>query len=215
MTDYTIVLGNKAYSSWSLRGWLALRLTGVPFEEIVIPLDRPETRASILAHSPSGRVPCLLTPNGAIWDSLSIIEYLAETHPDAGLWPADPWARAMARTAAAEMHSSFADLRREMWMDLKSRRPGEGRTDGVEADIARIVEIWQRCRSEFGTNDPFLFGEFGAVDAMYAPVCARFATYEVSLDPVCAAYRDAVLGQSDMVEWTQAALDEPWVLGPH
>lgn len=215
MTDYTIILGNKAYSSWSLRGWLALRHVGVPFDEIVIPLDQPETRASILAHSPSGRVPCLLTPGGAIWDSLSIIEFLAENHPESGLWPADQWARAMARTAAAEMHSSFPDLRREMWMDLKSRRPGEGRTDAVQADIARIAEIWRRCRAEFGKDGPFLFGDFSAVDAMYAPVCARFATYEVELDPVCAAYRDAVLGQADMVEWTEAALAEPWVLGPH
>jgi len=215
MTDYTIVLGNKAYSSWSLRGWLALRQTGVAFDEIVIPLDQPDTRASILAHSPSGRVPCLLTSSGAIWDSLSIIEYLAEDHASAELWPADPWARAMARTAAAEMHAGFADLRTEMWMDLKHKRPGEGRTSAVEADIARICEIWRRCRQEFGDGGPFLFGRFGAVDAMYAPVCTRFETYGVDVDPTCAAYRDAVLSHPDMVAWTEAALAEPWVLGPH
>ncbi|MEM7445597.1 MAG: glutathione S-transferase family protein [Pseudomonadota bacterium] len=215
MSDYTIILGNKAYSSWSLRGWLALRQTGVPFEEIVIPLDQPESRESILAYSPSGRVPCLLAPSGAIWDSLSIVEYLAESHPDAGLWPVDPWARAMARTAAAEMHAGFSDLRTEMWMDLKSQRPGEGRTPAVEADIARISQIWTRCRGEFGQDGPFLFGAYSAADAMYAPVCARFKTYEVALDPVCAAYRDAVLEQRDMREWIEAALAEPWVLGPH
>lgn len=215
MTDYTIVLGNKAYSSWSLRGWLALRQTGAAFDEIVIPLDQPDTRANILAHSPSGRVPCLRTPGGAIWDSLSIIEYLAETYPAAGLWPTDRWARAMARTAAAEMHAGFADLRTEMWMDLKHRRPGEGRTPAVEADIARICEIWTRCRTDFGDGGPFLFGRFGAVDAMYAPVCTRFETYGVDLDPTCAAYRDAVLSHPDMIAWTEAALAEPWVLGPH
>lgn len=215
MTDYTIVLGNKAYSSWSLRGWLALRQVGVPFDEIVVPLDRPDTRERILARSPSGRVPCLLTSDGAIWDSLSIAEYLAESHPDAGLWPDAPWARAMARTAAAEMHAGFADLRTEMWMDLKSRRPGEGRTPAVEADIARITEIWRNCRDQFGQGGPFLFGAFGAVDAMYAPVCTRFATYAVALDPICADYRDAVLAQPDMAAWTEAALLEPWILGPH
>jgi len=215
MPDYTIVLGNKAYSSWSLRGWLALHHVGIPFDEIVIPLDQPETRAKILAHSPSGRVPCLLTPNGAVWDSLSIVEYLAENHPGAGLWPADPWARATARTAAAEMHAGFTDLRREMWMDLKSSRPTEGRTEAVAADIARISEIWQRCRAQFGHDGPYLFGVFGAVDAMYAPVCARFATYDVDLDPVCGAYRDAILSHPGMVEWTKAGLAEPWVLGPH
>lgn len=215
MTDYTIVLGNKAYSSWSLRGWLALRQTGVPFDEIVVPLDLPDTRENILAHSPSGRVPCLLTPNGGVWDSLSIVEYLAESHPAAGLWPTDPWARAMARTAAAEMHAGFADLRTEMWMDLKSRRPGEGRTPAVMADIARIADIWRDCRERFGQGGRFLFGAFGAADAMYAPVCARFATYEVDLDPVCADYRDAIMNHPFMAEWIEAALAEPWVLGPH
>ena len=215
MGDLTLLIGNKAYSSWSLRAWLALAVTEAPFREIVIPLDRPETRAQILAHSPSGRVPALQDGGLVVWESLAILEYLAERFPNAGLWPSDPAARALARAVSAEMHAGFSALRQHMWMDLKHRRPGEGRTPEVEADITRITAIWRDCRSRFAADGPFLFGTFGNADAMYAPVVTRFQTYGVDLDPVCRAYGDAVLAHPAMQAWTAAALAEPWVLGPH
>ena len=215
MGDLTLVIGNKAYSSWSLRAWLALKATEAPFREIVIPLDRPETREQILAHAPAGRVPVLKDDALIVWESLAILEYLGERYPQAGLWPTDPDARAVARAVSSEMHAGFAALRHHMWMDLKHKRPGEGRTPEVEGDIARITAIWRDCRARFGGDGPFLFGAFSNADAMYAPVVTRFRTYVVDLDPVCRAYADAILTLPAMRAWTQAALDEPWVLGPH
>lgn len=215
MSDLTIVVGNKAYSSWSLRGWLMLEATGAPFEEIVIPLDRPETRAAILAQSPAGRVPVLKADGLTIWDSLAIGEYLAERFPDAGLWPSDVAARAVARSVSAEMHSGFEALRREMPMDVKQRRPGIGHTPDVLADIARITALWADCRDRFGAGGRFLFGGFCIADAMYAPVATRLETYGVDLDPDSRAYVDAILGWPAMRRWTAAGRAEPWVLaGP-
>lgn len=210
MTDLMLVIGNKAYSSWSLRPWLALMHTGQPFEEVVIPLRQPETKADILRHSPAGKVPVLRHGDLVIWDSLAIGEYLAETFPAAGLWPADPAVRAVARSISAEMHAGFAEVRRHMSMDLKRRRPGVGRTPEVEAEIARITQIWRDARGRFGGDGPFLFGAFSIADAMYAPVCTRFVTYAVSLDPVSQAYVDSVLALPAMQAWTAAAMDEPW-----
>ena len=215
MTEFTLVIGNKAYSSWSLRGWLGLKATGAAFEEVVIPLDQPDTKARIAAFSPSGKVPALVVGDAVIWDSLAILEYLAERFPDAGLWPADSEARALARAVSCEMHAGFAPLRKHMWMDLKSRRPDEGRTPEVAADIARVQEIWGLCRKRFGVGGPFLFGSFSNADVMFAPVVTRFQTYGVDVDPVCRDYADAVLAWPAMREWTEAALAEPWVLGPH
>lgn len=208
----TLVVGNKAYSSWSLRPWLALKQAGVSFAEIVIPLRQPETKAQILAHCPSGKVPCLIDGDRVIWDSLAICEYVAELAPAAGLWPADPHARAIARSVSAEMHSGFAALRNAMSMDLKIDRHGEGMTPDSAADIARIQALWADCRARFGQGGPFLFGGFTIADAMFAPVVTRFETYGVAVDAVSRAYMDAVQALPAMQEWTAAAKAEPWVL---
>ena len=208
----SIILGNKAYSSWSLRGWLMLEVTGAPFDETVIPLDRPESKAAILAQSPAGRVPVLKADGLTIWDSLAIGEYLAERFPDAGLWPADVEARAIARSVSAEMHAGFEALRRDMPMDLKQDRPGQGHTPEALADAARIAEIWAECRDRFGAGGPFLFGDFSIADAMYAPVVTRLRTYGVPLDAGAAAYVAAVLDWPAMRRWKEAALAEPWIL---
>lgn len=220
MTEYTLILGNKAYSSWSLRGWLLLKRSGVPFEERVVPLFRPGFKAEILAHSPSGRVPALVAGELTVWDSLAIAEYLHERHPEAGLWPEDPAARAVARAVAAEMHAGFAALRERLPMDLKRAplAPGEidTSTGALGADIARICEIWRDCRARFGAVHPgdgrFLFGEFCAADAFYAPVATRLRGYGVALEGAAAAYRDALLAWPDLVAWTETAQAEPWVI---
>lgn len=212
MSNLTIVVGNKAYSSWSLRGWLMLAATGAPFDEIVIPLDRPDTRQAILAQSPAGRVPILKADGLTIWDSLAIGEYLAERHPGAGLWPADDRARALARAVCAEMHSGFEALRRDMPMDLKQTRHGDGHTPEALADIARITAIWAECRRRFGAGGAFLFGSFGIADAMYAPVATRLLTYGVTLDAVSRAYVDAIMDLPAMRKWIEAARAEPWAI---
>ncbi len=216
MPEFTIILGNKAYSSWSLRGWLLLRRTGAAFEERVIPLFRPGFKATILAHSPSGRVPALVAGELTVWDSLAIAEYLHERYPGAGLWPEDPAARAVARAVTAEMHGGFAALRERLPMDLKRKplAPGEIDTSTGElgAEIARIAEIWTDCRNHAPNGGPFLFGAFGAADAFYAPVATRFRTFGVALEGAAAAYRDALLAWPDLVAWTEAAQAEPWVM---
>jgi glutathione S-transferase len=209
MSELTLVVGSKNYSSWSLRPYLALAHTGQPFNEVVIALDEPDTAAKIAQHSPSGKVPLLRHGALAIWDSLAICEYLAETFPQAKLWPEDKQARAIARSVVAEMHSSFSNLRQNMTMDIRSRKPGKGRAPGVAEDIARIQAIWNDCRSRFGQGGPFLFGHFSIADAFYAPVVTRFVTYDVELDAVGQAYRDAVLALPSLKTWTEAALKEP------
>ena len=216
MPAFTIVLGNKAYSSWSLRGWLLLKRSGAAFEEVVVPLDRPGFKAEILAHSPSGRVPTLKADGLTIWDSLAIAEFLHERYPEAGLWPADPAARAVARAVTAEMHAGFAALRARLPMDLK-RAPetlnmSDSSDESLRVDIDRIAEIWTDCRPRASGGGPFLFGAFGAADAFYAPVATRFRTYGVVLEGAAAAYRDALLTWHDLIAWTEAAQVEPWVI---
>jgi glutathione S-transferase len=208
----TLVIGNKNYSSWSLRAWLALKRTGAAFEEIMVPLDRPETRAAIRAHSPTGRVPVLEDGERTIWDSLAIAEYLAERFPDVGLWPADEEDRALARSVCAEMHAGFAALRSRMPMNLRARYPGQRRSPEVDADIARIQEIWEDCRHRVGENGPFLFGAFTLADAFYAPVVSRFRTYDVAMGGVCRAYAEAVWAWPDLQSWAAAAAEEPHVI---
>ena len=210
MDDLTLVIGNKAFSSWSLRPWLALKRIGQPFQEIVIPLRQPDTAARIAEHSPSGRVPCLRHGDRVIWDSLAICEYLAETFPDAALWPADAHARAVARSVSAEMHSGFVALRTHMSMDLKAFRPGVGRNAESGADIARVFDLWRDTRARFGAGGPFLFGDFSIADAMYAPVVTRFLTYGVEMDGLCGDYARAVMDLPAMTEWVEAAKAEPW-----
>lgn len=194
-----LVIGNKNYSSWSLRPWIALKVLGVPFDEKRIALRRPETKAEILRHSPAGRVPVLEDGDTVVWDSLAILEYLAEKYPQ--LWPSDRAERAKARSIAAEMHSGFAALREHMSMNIRKRYAGKGRTPESMADVARIDEIWSQAKG------PFLFGAFGAADAMYAPVILRFRTYGVEVRKK--SYMDAMLALPAMREWIEAAEREP------
>jgi glutathione S-transferase len=206
----TLVIANRNYSSWSLRPWLALKEAGIPFRESRIPLGTARTREEISKVSPSGRLPVLLDGNLAIWDSLAICEYLAERQPT--LWPAEPTARAMARSISAEMHSGFVALRANMPMNCRTLVPGAGRTTEVDRDIGRILGIWEDCRSRHETSGPFLFGRFSIADAMYAPVVWRFRTYAVELPPVAKAYSDTMQRLPAMQEWLDAARAEAEVL---
>jgi glutathione S-transferase len=203
VSKLALVVGNKNYSSWSLRPWLAMKMLGLDFDEVRIPLYRPESKAAILRYSPAGKVPCLVDGSIRVWDSLAIIEYLAESHRE--LWPDAPAARALARSISAEMHSGFPNLRQHMSMNVRKRHPGKGRTPESEADVRRVVDIWSDCRARFGAAGPFLFGRFTAADAMYAPVVLRFRTYEVELPAACRAYADAVLALPALREWIAAA----------
>lgn len=216
MADFTLVIGNKNYSSWSLRGWLMARTAGLEFEEIVIPLDLPDTQASIRKHSPSGRVPVLLHRGLAVWESLAIAEYLNDIRPEAGLWPASVSARAHARSISTEMHAGFMDLREKMPMNIRASMPGKGMTAAVRADIERITSMWRDCRKRFAgaapRDDGFLFGAFSAADAMYAPVVTRLRTYAVPMDTDTDAYCRAVLAYPPMKEWVEAARNEPWLI---
>jgi glutathione S-transferase len=212
MAAFRIVLGNKNYSSWSLRAWLALERCGVPFEEEVIPLYRDDTKPRLLALSPAGKVPILKHGNLTVWDSLAIVEYLAEIFPDAGLWPEDPARRAEARAYCAEMHAGFADLRNCLPMCLHGERQPARETPGLAGDIARIVAIWEDRRDRFGAGGDFLFGAYGAADIFFTPVAARFAGYGVPLDGAAAAYRDALLSWPALQVWSAAAAEEPWVI---
>ena len=210
----TLVIGNKNYSSWSLRAWLALRLGRVDFEEVRIALDQPQTKSEILACSPSGKVPCLIDGPLVVWDSLAICETVNERCVAGTLWPADADARAQARAVSAEMHSGFAALRTHMPMDIRAHRPERGakalqRSD-VAADVARIQSIWTDCLSR--SSGPLLFGRFTIADAFYAPVVTRFRTYGVALSPVLSAYCDAVLALPAMREWVEAAQAETEVI---
>lgn len=212
MAELTITLGNKNYSSWSLRAWLALERTGADFDEEVIPLDRPESKAAIGARSPGGTVPALRHGELVVWDSLAICDYLAELFPQAALWPAERSARAVARAVVAEMHSGFAALRRALPMDVRSRRPGPVTDAAVARDIGRIVAIWEDCRRRFGADGDFLFGAFTIADAFYAPVASRFVTYAVPLSGAAAEYARALMAWPPMREWSAAAEAEPWVI---
>lgn len=207
-----LVIGNRNYSSWSLRGWLAARQSGLPFEEIFIPLDRPETKALMAEHSPSGLVPVLKIDGQFIWDSLAIAETLNELAPTAQLWPMDAMARAHARSIAAEMHAGFFRLRRDMPMDLRAHNPGTRHTDGALADAAKIVALWETCLSARTGGGPFLFGAWSVADMFHAPVVGRFRTYGVGLTPAAQAYADAVWAHPHMTEWVAQARLEPYVI---
>lgn len=212
MADYTIYIGNKNYSSWSLRAWLALKAAGPDFEEVLIPLYIPGSKPAILRHSPSGKVPALRHGAVIVWDSLAIAEYLAERFPAAGLWPATVEARAEARAVSAEMHGGFLALRRHLPMNLRKRVPDHALTPEAEADVARVTGLWSDCRRRFGQAGPFLFGTFTIADAMYAPVVSRFKTYAVALDDMAQTYAEAVWAYPAMREWAAAAEKEPMVL---
>lgn len=206
---YKLVIGNKNTSSWSLRPWLAMRHAGIAFEEIDIDLRVPDAKAQILECSPSGKVPALLVGGGrVVWDSLAIIEHLAEAHP--ALWPRAAAARALARSVSAEMHAGFPALREHCPMNFLAHKPKARLLKPVAADVRRIVAIWQDCRSGHGRGGPFLFGRFSAADAMYAPVASRFRTYVPDLraygdDGTAEAYVEAIFALPEMAEWAQGA----------
>jgi glutathione S-transferase len=215
---YELMIGNKNTSSWSLRPWLAMKQTGIAFREIPVKLRQPDTKAQILRYSPSGKVPALrvLGDDGAldvIWDSLAILEYLAERHPKAELWPADPGARALARSISAEMHSGFKPLRDHCAMDFVARLPQSQLPEDVGRDVWRIVEIWRDCRGKSRAEGPFLFGAFSAADAMYAPVASRFRTYIPDLstygdDGTAQRYVDTLFALPAMQAWNEASAKE-------
>ena len=208
MADAVLTVTSRNYGSWSLRGFLLCRLAGLDVDVRVLSPAEDLARAELLFLSPSFLVPRLDHGGVAVWDTLAIAEYLHELRPDAGLLPADPAARAHCRSICGEMHSGFANLRSALPMNLKAHHPGFRVVSGAQADVDRIATIWRECLTAHG--GPFLFGaDATAADAMYAPVCARFATYGVALDDDCTRYRDTILGLPAMVEWTVAARAEP------
>jgi glutathione S-transferase len=207
-----LVIGNKNYSSWSMRPWMAMKLAGIAFEERVISLDDPEFKAELSKLTPAGKVPVLIDGDRHIWESLAIIEYLAEKFPAATIWPADAAARAHARVLCAEMHAGFVPLRRHCAMNMA--RPPKKRElpSEVQSDVARIEQMWTDCRARFGKGGPFLFGAAGAADAMYAPVVSRFHTYDIGVGEIARAYMQAVMALPAWSEWESAARQEGWIL---
>ena len=208
-----LLIGDKNYSSWSMRPWLLFKHFGIPFEEVLIHLDRPDTNAKVLAYAPAGpgKVPCLIDDNGsAIWDSLAIAETLAERFPQHALWPRDAAARSHARSVSAEMHSGFGALRSNMWMNIRASFPGKNAKPEVLADIARIESIWRNCLETYG--GPFLFGEFSIADAMYAPVVMRFRTWQPALSEVCAAYAERVSNVPAVKAWIDDSLNDTYAI---
>jgi glutathione S-transferase len=203
-----LVIGNKNYSSWSMRAWVAMTAFGIPFEEVKVGLDRPDTAPRIAQYSAAGRVPVLIAGEITVWDSFAICEYLAEQFPNKQMWPDNVEARAMARSICAEMHSGFNGLRSAMWMNIRANFHGKGRTPEAQADIGRICEIWETCLARSGPHQ-FLFGEFSIADAFFAPVVMRFRTYGVSLAPALEAYVERVVRQPAVARWMLEALAEP------
>jgi glutathione S-transferase len=207
MAPAMLTINSKNYGSWSLRGWLLCKLADLDFVEQMLSSDDPTTRAELLLLSPSFLVPCLTHGGVKVWDTLAIAEYLNEVKPDAGLLPKSRAARAYCRSVCGEMHSGFSNLRSALPMNIKGRFPGFKIWAGAAADVARVLSIWNECLAD--SKGPYLFGKQpGMADAMYAPVCTRFLTYDVKLDPVCAAYCDAVMGLPEMQEWVAAAKAE-------
>jgi len=214
---YTLIIGNKNYSSWSLRPWLALRAAGIPFREKKLGLFTDDFARQLEHLTPAGLVPVLLDGDFAVWDSLAICEYAAERHPDAQLWPAEPRARARARSLAAQMHSGFAQLRNVLPMNIEAHLPGID-ISAAQQDISRVQAVWHDTRAEFGRGGPFLFGRFSITDAFYAPVVSRFVTYGVAAAGPVREYMDAVLSLPAMQDWmrdaraeaTFVAEDEPY-----
>jgi glutathione S-transferase len=209
-----LIIGNKNYSSWSFRPWIGMKATRIAFEETVISLEAKDFKARVTAVSGAGRVPVLRDGDVRVWESLAILEYLAEKFPAAGLWPEHPAARAEARAVASEMHAGFAPLRRQLPMNMwRPVLPRQLDAD-AKANVARIDSIWTDCRARFGAGGLFLYGAFGAADAMYAPVVSRFHTYAVEVSVAARDYMRAVMALPAWNEWRHAAMREPWVL-PH
>jgi len=214
MDKLHLIIGNKNYSSWSLRPWLAMTIAGLDFDETLILLDTPDTKRQIAEHSKAGRVPILRHGTVTIWETLAILEYLAETFPEKNLWPADKAARAVARAVSNEMHAGFLSFRNACPMNL--RRPPKPivLSDEVRADIARLEDIWRDCRRAYGQGGKFLFGSFCIADAMFAPVVTRLETYAIAVSADTRAYMDTLLATPAFQKWKSAALKETWIL-PH
>ncbi len=213
--DLHLVIVNKAYSSWSMRPWTAMAVAGLKFRETVIPLYQPNTATEIAKYSRAGKCPVLQHGDITVWESLAILDYLAEAFFDRHWWPTDPYARAMARSIATEMHSGFRDLRIALPMNLRRDNQPTTPSEAVDKDVARISAIWRDAREQFGKGGAFLFGEFSHADAMYAPVVSRFKTYGVKLDAVSQAYCEAILDLPAVKDWYAAAAREPWVIGQY
>jgi len=212
MSNIHLVIGNKNYSSWSLRPWMALSMAGIPFRETVIPLDTPDTAKLIAQHSGAGRVPVLYHGRQVVWESLAIMEYLAELFPEKSLWPKTISARAMARAVSNEMHAGFGALRNACPMNIRRPARAVPLNDAVKRDIARIEQLWRECRAKFGKGGKFLFGKFSIADAMYTPVVSRFETFAIPVAEETRAYMDAVLNTPAFRSWREAALKETWVV---
>ena len=210
-----LIIGNRAYSSWSMRGWLAVKHSGEEFDEFVVPLfdEEWDKRREGDEFAPSlGKVPILWDGDCVVWDSLAIVEFLADRHGKEKYWPQDPTACGMARSMAAEMHSGFANLRRDLPMNVRKTFPFRPISEEVRNEIERILQLWAQARARFGSGGPFLFGEWCAADMMYAPVVTRFITYGVPMPPFAELYMKAVLSHPDVNEWIDKAQDEPWVI---
>ncbi|HVY97237.1 MAG TPA: glutathione S-transferase family protein [Solirubrobacterales bacterium] len=210
MEGLTLVIGNRNYSSWSMRVWVLMRQLGIGFEEVQVPLGQADSLERKLSYSPAGKVPVLIDGDTRVWDSLAIAEHLAERFPDKPIWPDEDAARALARSVSAEMHSGFPNLRSRMPLNCRARRSGAGPVPEVREDVDRIREIWRECRARHGDAGPFLFGGFTAADAMFAPVVSRFQTYGVELDGVEEAYAQTILELPAVGEWIEGARKEPW-----
>jgi glutathione S-transferase len=207
-----LILGNKNYSSWSLRPWIAMRHAGIAFDEEVIPLYEPGSSEKVLKFSPTGKVPVLIDGDMVVWETIAILDHLAERFPKAQLWPADPKARAHARAVSAEMHAGFAPLRRHCPMNMRRVQKKRELTAEVAADVRRIEQIWTECRERFGAGGPFLFGAFSNADAMYAPVVSRFFSYAIGVGAAAESYMGSVMALPAFREWRDAGVAEPWVM---
>ena len=208
----TLVVGNKNYSSWSMRPWMAMRIANIPFEDRVMHLDDPLFKSELAKLTPAGKVPVLVDGDRHIWESLAIIEYIAETFPDTGIWPSDLAARAHGRVVSSEMHAGFVHLRRHCPMNMARPPKRRDLTTEVKNDITRLEQMWSDCRARFGKGGPFLFGAASAADAMYAPVVSRFHTYDIAVSPDTRAYMQAVRTLPAWTAWETAARQEAWVL---
>jgi len=209
-----LIIGNRAYSSWSMRGWLACRQSGLEFEELVVPLfgEEWERRRDGDEFAPSGKVPILWDGECVVWDSLAIVDFLADRVGRERFWPEDDSARGMARSMAAEIHSSFANLKRELPMNVRRSYTPVDLSEQVTEEIDRILQLWAQARARFGGTGEFLFGDWCAADIMYAPVVTRFITYGVNVPPFAALYMKSVLSHPDVRDWIDKAQDEPWVI---
>jgi len=214
MPGYSLVLGNKNYSSWSLRPWLVMKHLNLGFDEILIPLFRDGFKEKLLEYSASGKVPVLKDEGLEIWDSLAICEYLNEKHPEGNLWPKEIYAKAVARAVSCEMHSGFFTIRNDMSMDMRNIVEGFIPSPICQSEIDHVIKIWTSCRERFGGDGAFLFGSFSIADAMFAPIVSRFTTFQIPLKGVAQEYAQTILNMDAMKEWTEAAKKEEWVIVP-